>query len=259
VLSAVKLADSGFTLTVVTGAAVTVRAALPLLPSLVAVMFTVPALTAVTSPVSETVAAAVLSELQVIVRPVRTPPLASRSVAKACVVPTASMVVAASATLTDATGAAVTVNIALPALPSLVAVMLAVPAATAVTRPVLDTVATAVLSELHATARPLSVPPLPSSVIAVACAVSTAVMEVGVRATVTDATGTAVTVMDAFPLFPSLVAVIIAVPMDNVVTSPVLETIATTVLPDAQVISRPVSSAPAASRAIAVAWVDWPS
>jgi hypothetical protein len=67
------------TVTVATGAGVTVRVTLPVFPSLVATMFAVPTLAAVTSPVDgDTVATAVLSELQLIARPVRRVPFASR-------------------------------------------------------------------------------------------------------------------------------------------------------------------------------------
>jgi len=76
---------------------------------------------------------------------------------------------AASDTVTLATGAWVTVIVALPVFPSLVATMLAVPTLIAVTRPVVgETVATLVLSEFHVTTRPVSVLPFASSVVAVA-------------------------------------------------------------------------------------------
>jgi hypothetical protein len=72
------------TVTVTTGAGVTVRGALPVFPSQVAMMFAVPALTAITRPaVEETVATAVLSELQTIVRPVSGRPCESSKVAVA--------------------------------------------------------------------------------------------------------------------------------------------------------------------------------
>jgi hypothetical protein len=48
-------------------------------------------------------------------------------------------------TVTEATGTSVTVRVAVPDTPSLVAVITALPAVTALTRPVLDTVATLVL------------------------------------------------------------------------------------------------------------------
>jgi hypothetical protein len=61
--------------------------------------------------------------------------------------------------LTLATGAGFTVRVAEPDLPSLVAVIVAVPGATPVATPVELTVATAVPLELHVTTRPVSVLP----------------------------------------------------------------------------------------------------
>ena len=75
------------TVTVATGAGITDSVALLVLPSLMAMICTDPALTDATNPEDETVCnCAVLPELQVTVRPVRTFPLASRVVAVACVV-----------------------------------------------------------------------------------------------------------------------------------------------------------------------------
>src|SRR5689334_9245509 len=65
-------------------AAGTVMTELPLLPSLVAVIVAVPAAIALTSPPPFTVAADVLLETHVIVRPLSTFPFASRSVAESC-------------------------------------------------------------------------------------------------------------------------------------------------------------------------------
>jgi hypothetical protein len=55
----------------------------------------------------------------------------------------------ASDTLTVATGTGETVTVALPLLPSLVPVIVALPAATAFTEPLEDTVATDILLEDH--------------------------------------------------------------------------------------------------------------
>ena len=75
-------------------------------------------------------------------------------------------------TLTDATGTFVTVIPAEPVCPSLVAMMLAVPAATAVTRPVFaSTVATAVFELLQLIWRPVNTLLFASRVVAVACVV----------------------------------------------------------------------------------------
>jgi hypothetical protein len=71
-------------------------------------------------------------------------------------------------TVTVATGAGVTVIVALPLFPSLVAMMLVVPTAFAVTTPDASTVAMAVLPELQTTVRPVSGLLFESSVVAVA-------------------------------------------------------------------------------------------
>ena len=69
------LAVVGVTATLPTGINVTVTEAVPDLPSLVAVIVAVPAPTAVTVPVDDTVATALLLVVQTTVRPVRTAPL----------------------------------------------------------------------------------------------------------------------------------------------------------------------------------------
>jgi hypothetical protein len=104
--------------------------------------------------------------------------------------------------------------------------MLVMPTATGVTNPCEETVATAVFPELHVIVRPLSIPPFTSSVLAVACDVPTAVIEFGVSDTVTEATGTGITVIEDVPVFPSLVAVMLALPTETAVTSPAPSTVA---------------------------------
>ena len=125
-----------------------------------------------------------------------------------------------------ATGTADTVMAAVPLFPSLDAVIVALPGAMPVTTPDCDTVATAVLLLDHATARPVNTPPLPSSVCAVRVAVCPTLMVADGGVTVTEATGAAVTVTVAVPLFPSLDAVIVTEPGLSVLTRPVLETVA---------------------------------
>src|SRR5437867_4437451 len=66
--------------------AVTVIAAVPLCPSLVAVIVAAPAATAVTSPLPFTLATAPLLDCQVMTRPVNGFPLASCGVAVSCAV-----------------------------------------------------------------------------------------------------------------------------------------------------------------------------
>jgi hypothetical protein len=165
------------------------------------------------------------------------------------------MVLGASATVTLATGATVTVIDDVPDFPSLVAVTVAVPAATAVATPSASTVATAVLLELHATTRPFSVAPPASLVTAVNCCAGvmprTSVADDGL--TVTVATGTAVAVSCALPVFPSLVAMMFAVPGATAVTTPLAETVAADVLSEVQLTVRPVRMLPLASLVVAVA------
>jgi hypothetical protein len=196
-MSRISVAEAGLTVTVATGAGVTVRSADPDFPSLVAMIFAVPTDTAVTAPVvGDTVATAGLSELQLTLLPLRMLPFASRVVAVACDVPTAVIELGARETLTEATGAMLTVIEEAPFFPSLVAVMVALPAATAVTNPFASTVAAAVLFEPHVTTRPVSVLPFASLVTAVSCWVGliprTRLAAEGL--TTTDATGAAVTV-----------------------------------------------------------------
>jgi len=84
--------------------AVTVTVAVPLLPSLVAVIVVVPARSAVTRPLADTVATFTGLDAQLIVRPLSTLPLESRSVAVNGWVPPIVMVAEAGLNVTDATG-----------------------------------------------------------------------------------------------------------------------------------------------------------
>ena len=68
--------------------------------------------------------------------------------------------------------------------------------------------------------------------------------------TATVATGTGITVTAAVPLFPSLVAVMVAVPGATAVTKPLAETVATAVALEDQVTGRG-SGFPSASRGVA--------
>ena len=158
------------TLTLATGAGVTVKGALPLFPSLVAVIVAEPGATAVITPVAElTVATVGASELQAITRPVRTPPLPSEVTALACEVPTAVIELGASDTDTVATGTGITPTADVPLCPSLVAVIVVFPTARAVTRPLADTDATPGALEIQLTTRPVSVPPFASRRVTVSC------------------------------------------------------------------------------------------
>ena len=247
------------TVTVAIGTNKTVIGAEPPTPSLVAVMFFVPGATAVTSPVTETVATVKSALVQVMVRPVNTLPSASRSTAVACVVCATNRAGAASVTTTLATGANVTVTAALPTMDSLVAVMSAEPGASVDTNPVAETVATVEFELVQVTARAVNTLSLASVSTAVACVFSPT-KRLGFRSvTTTFATGTSVTVTVALPDFPSLVAVILAVPGARAVTNPVADTVATRASDVVHTTDRSVNTPPMESLVVAVACVVSPT
>jgi len=151
--------------------------------------------------------------------------------------------------------------LAVPLCPSLVAVIVAEPAAPPLTSPVPLTVATDVLLLAQVTTRPASGLPLASFGVAVSCTVCPADTEADAGLTVTELTGTGTldTVMLEVPLCPSLVAVIVAEPAVPPVTSPLPSTPATDVLLLDQVTARPVSGFPFASFGVAVSWTVRPT
>src|SRR5216117_2909488 len=154
---------------------------------------------------------------------------------------------------------ACTVTVALPLCPSLVAVIVAAPAATPVTTPLELTVATEVLPLDQDTARPGSGVPFASFGVATSCTAPFTRIDAAGGLTLTDATGTLVTVMVALPLFPSLVAVIVADPVANAVTSPLASTPATLDWLDDQITARPERALPAASSGVAVSCTVCPT
>src|SRR5436309_7636192 len=249
------LADAGLTVTDATGTPLTVMLAVPLWPSLVAVIVTgPPAATPLTSPLPFTLAIALLLDCQVMTRPVNGLPLASRGVAVSCTVCPIATVPELGVTVTAATGATVTVTVAVPLCPSLVAVSVTgPPAATPLTSPLPFTLAIALLLDCQLIARPVKGLPLASRGVAVSCTVCpiATVPELGV--TVTAATGASVTVTLAVPLCPSLVAVsVTGPPAATPLTSPLPFTLAIALLLDCQVMTRPVNGLPLASRGVAV-------
>src|SRR5439155_1201366 len=169
------------------------------------------------------------------------------------------MVAVAGVIVTEATGTGVTVIVEGPLLPSLVAVIVAVPAALPVTSPLAVTVATAVLLLPQLTVRPDNGLPLASFGVAVSCTVWPTGTDAVLGLTVTDATGTVLTVIAAVPLCPSLVAVIVAAPAATPVTTPLALTVATAVLQLAQLIVRPDSELPLASFGAAASCIVWPT
>jgi hypothetical protein len=166
-------AESGDGVSVIE-AALTVSVALPDFPArgAVAVMVATPTPTPVAVPVEETVATPGLLEVQTNACPARTLPCASLAVAVNGAVSPARMVFVAGATVTVAIGTT-TVIVDVPFLPSLVAVIVALPAVdVALTRPVGDTVATDGLFVVQVTVLPVRTPPTESSVSAVNCSVA---------------------------------------------------------------------------------------
>ena len=213
----------------------------------------VPALRLVTKPFTSTVAIAVFDDDHTIARPVNTLLLTSRSTALPCEVAPATTLLLANVTLTEFTGTSVTVSVVLFATPSLVAVMLVVPAVCVVTKPLAFTVATAVFDDDHTIVRPVSTLLPTSRSTALACVVAPATTLVAVSDTVTEFTGTTVTVNRAKFVAPSLVAMMVAVPLANVVTNPLAFTVATAVFDYDQTTGRPVTTFLLASRSTALA------
>ena len=125
----------------------------PLLPDDVAVIVAVPAATPVTMPAALTVAVAELLVDQVTVWPVITFPCASFTVAESATVAPTFIDAVGGATVTVVTtgGADVTVTLEVPVFPAHVAVTVAEPAATPLTKPLALTVATFALLVVHVT------------------------------------------------------------------------------------------------------------
>jgi len=242
--------------------AVIVTVVLPVFPSLVATIFAVPGATPVTTPVVELIVAIPTAlDIHDTVRPVSTLPLASLVTALACVVAPTEIVGDARLTVTEATGAggggggggggkaATMVTWAEPVLPSDDAMIVADPAASPATSPELgSTVATAEFDDVQLTTRPESTFPLASRSVADACVVAPILTLTSARLTPMDATGIgggAETVTVALPATPVLTAVIVAVPGDTPVTTPVEPSIvATLAFDDDQVTGRPVRTLP---------------
>src|SRR5919197_1324620 len=190
--------------------ALTVTAAVPLWPSLVAVIVAVPAPCPVTSPLPLTVATPALSLDQTIARPASGAPLASRGVAVSCAEPFTWRFSVAGLTSTDVTGTFTTVMAAVPLLPSLVAVIVAEPTFTAVTRPAALTVATDGALLAHVTVRPWSGVSVESSGTAVSWTVEPTCAVADAGLTSTHATGVHTSTL-ALALLPPGCAVAVTV------------------------------------------------
>lgn len=162
-------------------------------------------------------------------------------------------------TETVATGTTPTVTVAVPDWPSLLAVMVTLPLASAVTSPVAETVAIALSLLDQPMMRPDRGFPLASTGVAVSVMVwfTTIVAVAGV--TVTAATGTWRTCTTADPCFPSTVATMTAFPGARPVTRPDDETLASDGDPVDQKIVRPVSGCPDTLRGVATSCTELPT
>jgi hypothetical protein len=236
---------------------VIVTVALPVLPSLVAVIVADPAATPKTRPVELTWALAVSLLDHVTSRPLSVPPFASRSVTVSCTVLPATTVGDAGVTVTVATGTGSTEILAAAVFPSHEAVTLVVPTATPVTNPdaLTRTLVVSPLTQLTGRANGV---PLASFGVAVNCreAPTKSVAEVGETSTV--ATGTCVTLTVAEPLLPSLVAVIVTAPAARPVTRPEEDTRARVESLVVHATARPARGSPAASLGVAVSCTVFP-
>ena len=231
----------------------TVIVAEPLLVSLVAVIDAEPGATAVTTPAFVTVAIVGALVDHVTTRPDSVAPFASRTVAERVTVPPMLRLAVPGATATDATGTGgggateVTTTCAVPIFPSIVALIVVVPAPIAETRPAALTVATAALAVLQVTGRPLRVFPFASVATAASEADCPTFNAAEDGATDTAATGITVTVIADDAVFPSDVPDMVADPALTAVTFPVPSTVATDGALLAHVTALPVSALPLAS------------
>ena len=140
------------------------------------------------------------------------------------------------------------------------AVIVAVPAALAVTSPVPLTVAIVVELLVQVTVLPERAFPAESRGVAVSWTVCPMYRVTLVGLTSTEATGACppVTVIAAEPVSPSTVAVIVALPTPVAVASPATLTVATEALPLLHATFRPLRAFPAESRGVAVNWTVSP-
>src|SRR5436190_9015824 len=253
----------------------TVSVALPVTPEADAETEPVPTPFASASPLLEIVTTEVGALLHVTVTFGITVPFASLTTAVACVISPMRSVGAFVVTLMErgtSTGAD-TLTVALPDLPSAVAVIAAEPALIAVTRPSALTVATVASAVVHETVRPVSTLEASSLSTALACVLcptvsvlepSVAVMEatgagVGAAGVESAAVTGGVTVIVAAARLFSETAVIFAVPALIGVRAPVELTTTTAALFVLHATLRFVSVLPDASLTVAVSCATCPT
>ena len=158
-----------------------------------------------------------------------------------------------------ATGSGTTCTLAKPVFPSLVAVMRALPGASAVTTPAAVTVATLGASLANVSGRFVKTLPALSVICVRNVSVDPMISEETLGVTATVPARRAGTTTMAEPTRPSLDAEMVAVPGCSAITFPVAVTAATVTLLELQLTSRPASSTPPASRSAAANWRSVPT
>jgi hypothetical protein len=235
------LAVAGDTVTDTRTAGSTVITAVPEMSDdgSVAVIVVAPVATAVTKPVEDTVAVAGVDDDQVtvLVKLAVVPSEYTPVAVRCCVSPTGTFA-ASGDTVTATNTFGVTVITAVPdkSAAESVAVIVAAPdEATAVTKPVEDTVAVDVLEDDHVTVSVrLTIEPSEYRPVAVSCCVAPLGTLATAGDTVTATNTLGVTVMTDVPdkSAAESVAVIVAAPVATAVTNPVEDTVAVPVLDD---------------------------
>nr|WP_230981142.1 hypothetical protein [Gemmatimonas groenlandica] len=207
----------------VTAGSRTVITAVAARPSTVADTVVTPAVSAVTTPVALTDATATALDVNVTVFPTTaelSPNVSSGT--SVTVSPVTSALAEILRAMLDTRRAMVSAVVVLT--PPTVAEMMAVPALSAVTRPVFDTVATLGAFDTHVAARTLLVP-LESVVVACKSRTSPSTKANADGAITTVLTANTTTL--ATPVLPPTVALIVVVPGDTARTLPSLDTVAT--------------------------------
>src|SRR6266511_2528064 len=246
-------AAAGLTSTRTTTCA-TVTLALPDTPAVVAVTVAGPFPIAVASPLASTVATPTADDFQVNVRSGTGLPRASLAMASKCCVSPRALRVAVAGLTSTATTTCKTPSVADPDTPAVVAVIVAVPLASAVARPVAgSTVATPGANDVQLNAWPGTAFPFASRATAPNCCDSPSAPKAAVAGlTLTDET-TWATNSCADPVTPPAVAVIVVGPLPIAVTRPVAgAAVATPGADDAQLKDWPRMALPFASLAVAV-------
>src|SRR6266545_4786874 len=245
-------AAAGLTSTRTTTCA-TVTLALPDTPAVVAVTVAGPFPTAVASPLASTVAPPTADDFQVNVRSGTELPRASLAMASKCCVSPRALRVAVAGLTSTATTTCKTPSVADPDTPAVVAVIVAVPLAIAVTRPVAGAaVATPGADDAQLKDWPRMALPFASLAVAVNCRVSPSASSVAVPGLTSIEVTSCTTDSVAVPATPAAVAPIVTEPIASPVASPVWSTLAIAGTDEAHVNACPATERPFPSSATAL-------